>query len=422
MGMMPETAPALVFCNLAEVARCTGPARGGDDADPAAVLARGAVAVRRGAIAAVGAEDEVLAAHPDAERVDCGGRVLTPGLVDSHTHAVFGRFRTDEYALRSQGVPYMEIARRGGGIVASVRDLRARGEDELVEMALPRLREMLACGTTTAEVKSGYGLSTQDELKTLRAIARLRELQPIDIVPTFLGAHEFPPEHRADEAERERYVDLLVSEMIPAVAESGLACFCDVFMEPGVFTRAQSERILRAGLDYGLRPKLHADELEGSGGAELAAELGAASADHLGDISEAGIRALAASKTVATLLPGTLFFLGRPKFAPARALLDAGATVALATDFNPGSCPSPNLQFTMTAACSRMGMSPHESLRAATAAGAAALELADGRGTLAPGAPADLVLWNVTSAAEIPYRLAAPIVAGVWKRGRRVVG
>lgn len=422
MGMMPETAPTLVFANTSEVACCTGPSRGGENADPAAIVPRGAVAVRGGRIAAVGPEDEVLRAHPDAERIDCGGRVLTPGLVDSHTHAVFGRYRTDEYALRSQGVPYMEIARRGGGINASVRDLRARSEDELVQMALPRLREMLACGTTTAEVKSGYGLSTEDELKTLRAIRRLRELQPIDLVPTFLGAHEFPPEFRGSGADRERYVDLLVSEMIPAVAEAELACFCDVFMEPGVFTRAQTERILRAGLDFGLRPKLHADELEGSGGAELAAELGAASADHLGAISEEGIRALAESSTVATLLPGTLFFLGRPTFAPARALLDAGATVALATDFNPGSCPSPNLQFTMTAACSRMGMSPAESLRAATAAGAAALELTDGRGTLAPGGPADLVLWNVTSAAEIPYRLAAPIVAGVWKRGRRVVG
>ena len=419
---MPETAPALVFTNTSEVARCTGPSRGSEDPDPAAILPRGAVAVSRGCIVSVGPEDEVLRDCPDAERVDCGGRVLTPGLVDSHTHAVFGRYRTDEYALRSAGVPYMEIARRGGGINASVRDLRARSEDELVQMALPRLREMLACGTTTAEVKSGYGLSTEDELKTLRAIARLRELQPIELIPTFLGAHEFPPEHRGSDAGRERYVDLLVSEMIPAVAEQGLARFCDVFMEPGVFTRAQTDRILRAGLAYGLRPKLHADELEGSGGAELAAELGAASADHLGDISDAGIRALAESKTVATLLPGTLFFLGRPKFAPARALLDAGATVALATDFNPGSCPSPNLQFTMTAACSRMGMSPAESLRAATAAGAAALEMADGRGTLAPGAPADLVLWNASSAAEIPYRLAAPIVAGVWKRGRRVVG
>jgi imidazolonepropionase len=419
--MMPDTAKTLVFTHAAEVARCTGPSAETDSADPAAVLARGAVAVRGGTIVDVDAEDAVLARWPDAERVDCGGRVLTPGLVDSHTHAVFGRWRTDEYALRSRGVPYMEIARSGGGINASVRDLRSRSEDELVEMALPRLAEMLACGTTTAEVKSGYGLATEHELKTLRAIRRLNELQPIDLVPTFLGAHEFPPEYRGSDADREKYVDLLVMEMIPAVAEAGLARFCDVFMEPGVFTRAQTEKILRAGLDHGLRPKLHADELEGSGGAELAAELGAASADHLGAVSDAGIQALAASRTVATLLPGTLFFLGRPKWAPGRALLDAGATVALATDFNPGSCPSPNLQFTMTAACSRMGMSPAESLRAATAAGAAALELADGRGTIAAGAPADLVLWNVASAAEIPYRLAAPLVAGVWKAGERVV-
>ncbi|HEX8903974.1 MAG TPA: imidazolonepropionase [Longimicrobiaceae bacterium] len=411
----------LVFTNVAEVARCTGPAVEGESADPAAILPRGSVAVRDGAIADVDDEAAVLGRWPDAERIDCGGRVLTPGLVDSHTHAVFGRWRTDEYALRSRGVPYMEIARRGGGINASVRDLRARGEDELVEMALPRLAEMLACGTTTAEVKSGYGLATEHELKTLRAIRRLNELQPIDLVPTFLGAHEFPPEYRGSDGDRERYVDLLVGEMIPAVAETGLAFFCDVFMEPGVFDRAQTERILRAGMDHGLRPKLHADELEGSGGAELAVELDAASADHLGAISDAGIRALASSSTVATLLPGTLFFLGRPKWAPGRALLDAGATVALATDFNPGSCPSPNLQFTMTSACSRMGMSPAESLRAATAAGAAALELADGRGTIAPGAPADLVLWNVASAGEIPYRLATPLVAGVWKRGERMV-
>lgn len=418
---MPESAATLVFTNVSELARCTGPTVESESADPAAVLARGAVAVRGGVVVEVGDEDAVVARFPDAERVDCGGRVLTPGLVDSHTHAVFGRYRVDEYALRSRGVPYMEIARRGGGINASVRDLRERSEDELVEMALPRLREMLACGTTTAEVKSGYGLATEHELKTLRAIRRLNELQPIDLVPTFLGAHEFPPEYRGSDADRERYVDLLVMEMIPAVAEAGLARFCDVFMEPGVFTRAQTERILRTGMEHGLRPKLHADELEGSGGAELAAELGAASADHLGAISDAGIAALASSTTVATLLPGTLFFLGRPKWAPGRALLDAGATVALATDFNPGSCPSPNLQFTMTSACSRMGMSPAESLRAATAAGAAALELRDGTGTLAPGAPADLVLWSAATVAEIPYRLAAPMVAGVWKAGRRVV-
>ena len=416
---MTDTSRAFLFTGAAEVAACSGPPRQPGDADPAATLPGAAVAVAGGRIVEVGAEAELRARYPGAAEVDCAGGTLSPGLVDSHTHAVFGRWRTEEYALRCQGVPYMEIARRGGGINASVRDLRARTEDELVELALPRLRDLLANGITTAEVKSGYGLSTEDELKTLHAIRRLGSMQPIELVPTFLGAHEVPPEYRE---QRNAYVDLLVEEMIPAVAEAELARFCDVFMEPGVFKRAQSERILRAGLDHGLRPKIHADELEGSGGAELAVELGAASADHLGDVSEAGIAALAGARTVATLLPATLFFLGRAKFAPARALLDAGATVALATDFNPGSSPTPSLPFVMTAACSRMGMSPAESLRAATAGGAAALELTDGRGTLVPGAPADLVLWRCGSAAEIPYRMASTVVEGVWKAGVRVVG
>ncbi|HYW09248.1 MAG TPA: imidazolonepropionase [Longimicrobium sp.] len=409
---------ATLFLNAAEIARCSGPPRQADGADPAATSPGAALAVVDGVVAAVGDAGELRARYPDADMVDCAGGTLTPGLVDSHTHAVFGRWRADEYALRCQGVPYMEIARGGGGINASVRDLRGRSEDELVEMALPRLAEMLANGTTTAEVKSGYGLTVEDESKTLRAIRRLAKLQPIELIPTLLAGHEVPPEFRGNGS---AYVDLVVQEMIPAVAEEGLARFCDVFMEPGVFGRADTERMLRAGIEHGLRPKLHADELEGSGGAELGVELGAASVDHLGDISEAGIAALASSTTVATLLPATLFFLGRPHFAPGRALLDAGATVALATDFNPGSSPTPSLAFVMTAACSRMGLSPAEALRAATAGGAAALELTDGRGTLEPGAPADVVLWRTSSAGEIPYRLAAPLVEGVWKAGRRVV-
>lgn len=376
------------------------------------------MAVQGGKILSVAPEAELRELYPNAERVSCDGGLLVPGLVDSHTHAVFGRWRADEYALRCQGVPYMEIARRGGGIHASVRDLRERGEDELVELALPRLVDMLRAGTTTAEVKSGYGLTLQDELKMLKAVRRLGALQPIELVPTFLGAHEIPQPYREQPT---GYVDLLVNEMIPAVAAEGLARFCDVFMEPGVFNRAQSERILRAGLEHGLAAKLHGDELEGSGGAELAVELGAASADHLGAVSDAGVQALAGSSTVATLLPATLFFLGRPRFAPARALLDAGATVALATDFNPGSSPTPNLQFVLSAACSRMGMSPAEALRAATAGGARALQLEEGFGTLQPGAPADLTLWRVRSVAELPYRLATPLVAGVWKAGKRVV-
>jgi imidazolonepropionase len=415
--MTPTPSAPLLFVGAAAVAACTGPARATEGSDPAASRPV-AVLVEDGRIRAIGPEHELAERFPAAARVECGGGLLTPGLVDSHTHAVFGRWRADEYVLRCQGVPYMEIARRGGGINASVRDLRERSEDELVELSLPRLAEMLRSGTTTAEVKSGYGLSTEDELKMLQAIQRLGELQPVELVPTFLGAHEVPPEFRD---RRSAYIDLLVTESIPEVARSGLARFCDVFMEPGVFDGAESERILRAGLEHGLIPKIHADELEGSGGAELAAALGAASADHLGDISPAGIRALAASDTVATLLPTTLFFLGRTRYAPARALLDAGATVALATDFNPGSSPTSNLPFALTAACSQMGMAPSEALRAATAGGADALRLDDGRGTLRPGAPADLALWRAASVDELVYRLAVPLCAGVWKRGVRVV-
>jgi imidazolonepropionase len=354
---------------------------------------------------------------PDATKIDCSGCVITPGLVDSHTHAVFGGWRAAEYALRARGVSYLEIARQGGGINASVRDVRALSEDDLLERTLPRLAEVLDAGITTVEVKSGYGLSTEHELKQLRVVKRAAERTTLDLVPTFLGAHDFPPEFRD---RRTDYVDLIIQEMIPAVASEKLAHFCDVFMEPGVFDRDQARRILEAGREHGLIPRLHADEFENSGGAELAAELGAASADHLGAISEAGIRALAASNTVATLLPATLFFLGKKNYAPARALVDAGAAIALATDFNPGTAPSSNLALGMTLACSHMGLDPLEALVAATAGGARALQLDDGRGYIRQGAPADLVVWSVSDHREIPYRFGAPPIREVWKRGVRV--
>jgi imidazolonepropionase len=402
---------SLLFVNTSQVVTFDAAAGKGT------VYDRGAVLVDEAKVVAVGRAPELEQHARNAERIDCEGGVLTPGLVDSHTHAVFGRWRADEYALRSRGVPYTEIARRGGGINASVRDLRGRTEDELVDLARDRLRTALSYGTTTLEVKSGYGLTVEDELKMLRVIRRLDREGPLELVPTFMGAHETPPELRG---RTDRYVDIVVSEMIPAVAEAGLARFCDVFMEPGVFDARQTRRILEAGLDHGLVPKLHADELEPSGGAELAAELDAASADHLGRISNPGIRALARSATVATLLPGTLFFLGRKEYAPARRLLDAGATVALATDFNPGSSASPNLPLTMTIACSQMGMDPLEALVAATRGGARALRLEDGAGTLAQGAPADLVLWDATDYREIAYRYGVRLARRVWKRGAEV--
>ncbi len=409
--------PEMLFVGASEVATCTGPPRAGDGVDPAGVVRRVAVLTRGESVAAIGAEEELSRLAPLATRVECDGGLLTPGLVDSHTHAVFGRWRADEYVLRCRGLSYMEIAARGGGINASVGDLRARTENELIELALPRLSEMLHNGVTTAEVKSGYGLATLDELKTLRAIGQLNGLQPITLVPTFLGAHEVPEEYRGRTS---AYVDLVVDEMLPAVAGEGLAEFCDVFMEPGVFDGVQSERILRAGIRAGLVPKLHADEFEWSGGAELAVELGAASADHLGAVSEDGIRTLAGSSTVATLLPATLFFLGKSHSAPGRQLLDAGATVAIATDFNPGSSPTTNLQFAMTAACSQCGLEPSEALRAATAGGAAALRRVGRAGILAVGGPADIVLWTLPGVADLPYRLAANCIAGVWKAGVKV--
>jgi imidazolonepropionase len=375
------------------------------------------IVIEGDAIREIAPHVELRARYPYAEYQDCTGCVITPGLIDSHTHAVFGGWRAHEYELRSRGVPYMEIARRGGGINASVHDVRSMSEDQLLERTLPRLAEMLSFGVTTAEVKSGYGLSTDAELKQLRVVRRANEHVAIDLIPTFMGAHEFPVEYREDRA---AYVQLIVEEMIPAVAAEGLARFCDVFMEPGVFAADQTRAILETGRAHGLIPRLHADEFENSGGAQLAAELGAASADHLGAISEEGIRALARSGTVATLLPATLMFVGKKSYAPARALLDAGAHIALATDFNPGSSPSANLPLAMTLACSQMGLDPLEAIVAATAGGARALQLDDGRGYLKSGAPADLVVWAAADYREIPYRFGKPPIREVWKGGERV--
>ena len=416
----PAADDTLLFVNARQVVTCAGPARArrGREMADAGIRDHTAVLVAGGRIGALGRERELIAANAGATVVDCRGGVLTPGFVDSHTHAIFGRPRFDEQELRAAGVGYMEIARRGGGIHASVRDLRTRSEDDLVALAIPRLRRLAASGVTTVEVKSGYGLTLDDELKALRAIRRLADELPMRLVPTFLGAHEIPLEHRETAARREEYVRLVIEEMIPRVAEAGLARFADVFCEPGVYTVGESRRILEAARRHGLLLKLHADELEAGGGAELAAEMGATSADHLAAISDGGIEALARAGTVATLLPATMTFLGKTRQAPARALIEGGAAVALATDFNPGTSPTLNFPLLLTLGVSQLHLSVAESLLAATVNGAAALALAGETGQIAPGFSADLALHAVEDARELPYWFGDRRCTGSWIRGK----
>jgi imidazolonepropionase len=383
----------------------------------AGILRNVAVAVSNGRVAMIGAASDLEHAYADAEVVDCRGGVLTPGLVDSHTHAVFGKPRFEEHEQRAEGLDYMEIAKRGGGIHASVRDFRERTEEELYNLAVPRVQELASYGTTTLEIKSGYGLSTEDELKALRVIGRLAERQPMRIVATWLGAHEIPHEFRATEASRDEFIDLVISAMLPRVIEQDIARFADVFCEPGVFTIDETRRILEASRDAGLGIKIHADELKPCGGAELAALLGAVSADHLAAISESGIEALANSDTVATLLPGTMLFLGKAKQAPARALIDAGGAVALASDFNPGTSPTVNFPLMLTLGVSQLHMSLAEVLIAATVNGAAALRLAGKTGQIAPGFAADLALFAIGDVRELPYWYGARLCVGSWKAG-----
>ena len=409
----------LLFVNAAQIVTCAGPARArkGKEMRDAGILKKTAVAVSSGRIAMIGSASDLQHAYPDAEVVDCRGGVLTPGLVDSHTHAVFGKPRFEEHELRAEGFDYMEIAKRGGGIHASVRDFRERSEDELYNLAVPRVRELASYGTTTLEIKSGYGLSIEDELKALRVIGRLAERQPMRIVPTWLGAHEIPHEYRTSGERRGEFIDLLINTLLPKVVEQGIARFADAFCEPGVFTIDETRLILEASRKAGLGIKIHADELEPCGGAELAASLKAVSADHLAAISESGIEALAKSDTVATLLPGTMLFLGKAKQAPARALIDAGAAVALASDFNPGTSPTVNFPLMLTLGVSQLRMSLAEVLIAATVNGAAAVGIAGEVGQIAPGFAADLALFAIADARELPYWYGARLCVGSWKAG-----
>jgi imidazolonepropionase len=336
--------------------------------------------------------------------------------VDSHTHPIFAGSREKEFAQRTAGISYQEIAAAGGGILATVEATRDATTDELVALATRRLDLVLQHGTTTLEAKSGYGLTTADEVKILEAIRLLQDAHPVEIHPTFCGAHEVPREYREN---ADGYVDLVVGEMIPEVARKRLAEYCDVFCDQGGFSVEQSRRVLQAGLEHGLRPRLHADEFAASGGAELAAEVGALSADHLLRARRDGIRALKAAGVTATLLPGTAFFLGLP-YAPARAFLEAGVRVALATDFNPGSCYTPNMQLILTLACTQMRMTVAEAIEAATVGGAHALGLQAEVGALTPDRWCDLLVLDVPSYLHVPYLFGVNHVQTVVKAGEIV--
>jgi len=384
------------------------------------LLADAAIAVVGETIAAVGPTPDVVARYPEREAksvLDARGRLVAPGFVDAHTHLPFAGTREMEFEARAAGETYEAIAARGGGIRASVRQLRALGEGDLSDRVGKRLERLLRQGITTVEAKSGYGLSVEAEMKQLRALQRAAAGAATEVVPTFLGAHEVPDEYRD---RRGAYVDLVIDEMIPAVAAAGLARFCDVFCDRGVFTIEESRRILLAGKAHGLLPKLHADELADVGAASLAAEVGAVSADHLLHASDDGLDAMAKVGVIAVLLPGTPLTLGL-SFAPARRMIERGVAVALATDFNPGTSMSSSMALTLTLAVTQMRLSPAEAWMAATANAAFAVGEGARVGRLQPGYQADLCLFDTDDHRHIPYHYSHDHVHAVVKRGRVVI-
>lgn len=394
------------------------PRRGADQGD-VRVIPHASIAASQGRIVFVGTAAECerqVTITDDAGTIDAKGCTIVPGFVDAHTHVVFAGNRREELRRRLAGASYAEIAADWGGIVKTVHETRAASEDDLIRQTRTRLDEMLRMGTTTCEAKSGYGLTTESELKQLRVIRRLDHEHPIDLSPTFMGAHEIPVEYRG---RRDEYIRLVIEEMIPAVVREGLAEWCDVFCETGVFTPEESRLILEAGKAAGLKPRIHADELGPSGGSRVAIEVGARSADHLRYVDDDSAAAMAAGGVVATLLPSAAFYLKLGSFAPARRLIEAGVPVAIATDVNPGGGFSPSMPFVIALACFGMGLTFEEALVAATLNGACSLDRQDSIGSLEPGKLMDAVILDGEPIDLI--RVGADVVRTVVKRGRVVV-
>jgi imidazolonepropionase len=416
MGIMNGN---LIVIHAAELATSRGfkacPGRAMNDLY---TVADGAVRIENGIIAAVGPTEAVMAGvDPQAFTViDAAGRAVLPGFVDSHTHFVFGGYRADEFAWRLQGMRYMDIMARGGGIASTVAATRETDRDQLVAAARNRLDAMLGFGVTTVEGKSGYGLDRDTEIRQLEAMDLLEREHPVDIVATFLGAHAVPQNYPGG---ADAYLEFVMNDVLPQVAERSLAEFCDIFCEDKVFSVAQSRRLLTKARGLGLKLTLHADEIVPLGGAELAAELGAVSADHLLHASDAGIQGLAAAGVVATLLPMTAFSLKEP-YARGRVMIDRGCAVALATDLNPGSCFSHSIPLLVALATLYMGLTPEEALTAITLNGAAAVDRADRVGSLEPGKQGDLVILDYPSYRYIPYHIGVNTVAQVVKKGHLV--
>ena len=418
----------LIIHSAAELVTCASsdgaPRRGTGQAE-AGIIENGAVVIRGEHIIAAGTSMEMIARYRDdnTQLVDATGKTVTPGLVDAHTHLVWSGWRDEEYEMRLGGATYLEIMVAGGGIMSTVRSTRMADETELKQLMTGRLDRMLAHGTTTVEIKSGYGLSVEDELKSLWAVRDLNlERQRAGLGPriaaTFLGAHAIPEEYAGDP---EGYVTLVIEQMLPTVAQEGLAEWCDVFCDTGAFTAEQTRRILEAARELGMGTRLHANEFARVGAVEVAAQMGAVSADHLLVMEPEDIEALRAAGTIAVLLPGTPLGLGLGHYAPARALIEAGVPVALATDCNPGTCPSENLALMISLACSQMKMTPSEAIVAATINGAHALERGHILGSLEPGKLADLVIWGAPNHRHLAYHFGVNLADAVYVGGREVV-